>query len=106
MRGGSRMASVSDAELKQMTQEERVTALGMRTEQLTGKSLHIEFDPEAEERFTYPWAPDVDFNKRTEVDTGDMTTTEVTAKFVILWLKAMAIVLKNPRGKYSLGSVF
>ena len=38
------MASVSDAELKQMTQEERVTALGMRTEQLTGKSLHIEFD--------------------------------------------------------------
>ena len=35
------MASVSDAELKQMTQEERVTALGMRTEQLTGKSLHI-----------------------------------------------------------------
>ena len=40
------MASVSDAELKQMTQEERVTALGMRTEQLTGKSLHIEFDPD------------------------------------------------------------
>ena len=74
------MASVSDAELKQMTQEERVTALGMRTEQLTGKSLHIEFDPEAEERFTYPWAPDVDFNKRTEVDTDDMTTTEVNSR--------------------------
>ena len=55
------MASVSDAELKNMTQEERVTALGMRTEQLTGKSLYVEFDPEAEERFTYPWAPDVDF---------------------------------------------
>ena len=59
------MASVSDAELKAMTQEERVKALGMTTEQLTGKSLYIEFDPDAEERFTYPWAADVDFNKRT-----------------------------------------
>ena len=35
------MAGVTDAELKAMTQEERVTALGMRTEQLTGKfALH------------------------------------------------------------------
>ena len=66
------MASLSDAELKQMTQEERVTALGMRTEQLTGKSLHIEFNPDEEERFTYPWAPEVDFNKRTEIDTDDI----------------------------------
>jgi len=31
------MASLSDTELKQMSQEERVTALGMRTEALTGK---------------------------------------------------------------------
>ena len=98
------MASVSDAELKQMTQEERVTALGMRTEQLTGKSLHIEFDPEAEERFTYPWAPDVDFNKRTEVDTDDMTTTEVNSKIRDLLAEGYGtIVLKNPRGKHSLG---
>jgi len=50
------MAGVSDAALKEMTQEERVTALGMRTEQLTGKSMYMEFDPEATERFTYPWA--------------------------------------------------
>ena len=35
------MESVSDAELKNMTQEERVTALGMRTEALSGKSLYI-----------------------------------------------------------------
>ena len=32
------MASVTDQELKQMSQEERVTAFGMRTEQLTGRS--------------------------------------------------------------------
>ena len=30
------MESVSDAKLKNMTQEERVTALGMRTEALSG----------------------------------------------------------------------
>ena len=47
------MASVTDAELKEMTQEERARALGMTTEQLTGQSLYVEFDPDAEERFTY-----------------------------------------------------
>ena len=98
------MASLSDAELKQMSQEERVTALGMRTEQLTGKSLHIEFDPEAEERFTYPWAPEVDFNKRTEIDTVDMTTTEVNGRIRELMAEGYGtIVLQNPRGKHSLG---
>ncbi len=98
------MAGVSDAELKQMTQEERVTALGMRTEQLTGKTLYIEFDPGAEERFTYPWAPDVDFNKRTEIDSDDMTTTEVNARIRELMSEGYGtIVLKNPRGKHSLG---
>ena len=99
------MASVTDAELKAMDQEERVTALGMRTEQLTGKSLYIEFDPDAEERFEYPWAPDVDFNKRTEIDTGDMTTTEVNAKIRSLMEEGYGtVVLKDPRGKHSIGT--
>jgi hypothetical protein len=48
------MAGLSDAELKQMTQEERVTALGMRTDQLTGRAMRIEFNPDEEERFEYP----------------------------------------------------
>ena len=98
------MASVSDAELKAMTQEERVTALGMRTEQLTGKSLYQEFDPDATERFEYPWAPVVDFNKRTEIDTDDLTTTEVNEKIRELMAEGYGtIVLLNPRGKHSLG---
>lgn len=98
------MASVSDAELKAMTQTERAKALGMTTEQLTGKSLYIEFDPEAEDRFTYPWAPDVDFNKRTEIDTDDMTTTEVNQRIRDLMAEGYGtIVLQNPRGKHSLG---
>lgn len=98
------MASVSDAELKKMTQEERVTALGMRTEQLTGKSLYVEFDPDAAERFAYPWAPDVDFNKRTEIDCDGKTTTEVNHNIRDLMRQGYGtIVVKNPRGMHSLG---
>ena len=70
------MAGVSDAALKEMTQEERVTALGMRTYQLTGRAMAISFDPDEKERFEYPWAPEVDFNKRTELDVDEMTSTE------------------------------
>jgi len=98
------MAGVSDASLKQMTQEERVKALGMTTEQLSGRSLFIEFNADEEERFTYPWAPDVDYNKRRVVDTDNMTSTEVNTKMRELMNEGYGtIVIKNPRGKHSLG---
>lgn len=98
------MAGVTDADLKGMSQEERVAALGMTTEQLTGRSLFIEFDEAAEDRFTYPWAPEVDFNKRTEIDTDEMTSTEVNEKVRELMADGYGtIVMKNPRGKHSLG---
>ena len=96
--------AVTDAELKEMTQEERVTALGMRTEQLTGKSLYMEFDPDATDRFTYPWAPDVDFNKRTELDCDGKTATEVNSSIRELMAEGYGtVVIKNPRGMHSLG---
>ena len=98
------MASITDAELKAMTQEERADALGMTTEQLSGRSLLIEFDPNEEDRFLYPWAPEVDFNKRTEIDTDEMTSTEVNSKIRDLMTAGYGtIVLKNPRGKHSIG---
>ena len=98
------MAGVTDAELRGMSQEERADTLGMTTEQLTGRSLLIEFDPEAEERFTYPWAPDVDYNKRTEIDADDMTATEVNARMRELMEDGYGtIVVSNPRGKHGLG---
>ena len=98
------MASLTDAELKAMTQDERANALGMTTEQLSGRSLLIEFSPDEEERFLYPWAPDVDFNKRTEIDTDEMTSTEVNAKIRDLMAEGYGtIVIKNPRGKHSIG---
>ena len=98
------MASLTDAELKAMTQDERANALGMTTEQLSGRSLLIEFSPDEEERFLYPWAPDVDFNKRTEIDTDEMTSTEVNTKIRDLMAEGYGtIVIKNPRGKHSIG---
>ena len=79
-----------------MTQEERVKDLGMTSEQLTGRSMFMEFDPGETERFEYPWAPQVDFNKRTELDTADMTSTEVNSEIRDLMSKGYGtIVLKN-----------
>ena len=98
------MGGISDEVLNKMTQEERVKALGMETEQLSGRSLFIEFNPSEEERFTYPWAPDVDFNKRTEVDADQMTSTMLNKKMRELMKEGYgSIVVKNPRGKHSLG---
>tara|TARA_B100000745_G_scaffold286287_1_gene222109 strand:- start:31 stop:900 length:870 start_codon:yes stop_codon:yes gene_type:complete len=98
------MGGISDDALNKMTQEERVKALGMETEQLSGRSLFIEFNPSEEERFTYPWAPDVDFNKRTEVDADQMTSTMLNKKMRELMKEGYgSIVVKNPRGKHSLG---
>lgn len=98
------MASVSDAELKTMSQEDRVKALGMTTDQLTGRSMYMEFDPDATERLAYPWAPEVDFNKRTEVDCDNLTATEINAKIRSLMDEGYgSIVLQNPRGIHSLG---
>ncbi len=98
------MASLTDSELKSMTQEDRVKALGMTSEQLTGRSMFMEFDPGETERFEYPWAPKVDFNKRTELDSDDMTSTEVNTALRGLMNEGYGtIVLKNPRGKHSLG---
>lgn len=98
------MASMNDADLKAMSQEERVKALGMTTDQLTGRSMYMEFDPDAIERFTYPWADEVDFNKRTEVDCDGKTTTEVNDNIRAMMKEGYGtIVLQNPRGMHSLG---
>lgn len=98
------MAGVSDADLAGMTQDARARALGMTTEQLSGRSMVMEFDPGAAERFTYPWAPDVDFNKRTELDADALTSTQVNDGIRKLMADGYGtIVIRNPRGKHSLG---
>lgn len=98
------MASVSDNDLKAMSQAERAEALGMTTEQLTDRSLLTEFDPDEEKRFLYPWCYDVDYNKRTELDVGELNATEANSKLRSLMQEGHGtIIIKNPRGQHSLG---
>ncbi len=87
-----------------LTHEERAREMGMTTEQLTGRTQQVFFEPEESENFTYPWAPDVDFNKRTEIDADEMTTTEVNSRLRALMAEGYgSIVIRNPRGKHGLG---
>ena len=58
-------------------QEARARELGMMSEQLSGRSMETFFEPAEDENLTYAFAKDVDFNKRTEIDTADMDTMEV-----------------------------
>ena len=60
--------------------EERSYELGMHTEQLSGRTQQVFFSAEEDENFLYPWAPDVDFNRRTELDVAEMTSTEVNSR--------------------------
>ena len=84
-------------------QEKRARELGMMSEQLTGRSMETFFEPAEEENFTYAFGSDVDFNKRTEVDADDLTSTEVNRRIRELMAEGYGtIVIKNPRGKHSL----
>ncbi len=78
--------------------------LGMHTEQLRGRTQQAFFRPEEEERFVYPDAFDVDFNKRAEFDAADLKTTEINQKIRALMADGHGtIVVKNPGAKHSLG---
>ena len=78
--------------------------MGMHTEQLRGRTQQTFFRPEEEERFVYPDAFDVDFNKRAEFDAADMKTTDINRKIRELMAEGHGtIVVKNPGAKHSLG---
>jgi len=97
------LAGVSE-DTRPGSQEARAREMGMTTEQLAGRTQEVFFEPAAEENFTYPWAFDVDFNKRTEIDADDMTVTEVNQRLRALMREGYGtIVVHNPRGKHSLG---
>lgn len=85
-------------------QEQRARDMGMTTEALTGRTQQVFFEPSEEERFTYPWAHDVDYNKRTEIDADGLTTTEVNKRLRDLMSEGYGtVVIQNPRGKHGLG---
>ncbi len=78
--------------------------MGMHTEQLRGRTQQIFFRSEEEERFVYPDAFDVDFNKRAEFDVAEMDTAEINLKIRALIAEGHGtIVVKNPGAKHSIG---
>ena len=78
--------------------------MGMHTEQLRGRTQQVFFRSEEEERFVYPDAFDVDFNKRAEFDVAEMDTAEINLKIRALIAEGHGtIVVKNPGAKHSLG---
>jgi glutamate synthase domain-containing protein 3 len=86
------------------TQDDRSYEMGMHTEQLAGRTQQVFFRPEEEERFLYPWAPEVDYNKRAEIDADSLTSTDVNSRLRALMDEGYGtIVVRNPRGKHSLG---
>ncbi len=77
---------------------------GMHSEQLAGRTQQTFFSPAAEENFVYPDAFEVDFNKRTEIDAGDMDQKAINLKIRKLMSEGYGtIVIKNPLAKHSLG---
>ena len=85
------------------TQDQRARDMGLTTEALSGRSQRVFFEPAEEENFLYPWARDVDFNKRTDLDADKLTATEVNRALRDLMAQGYGtIVLKNPRGKHGI----
>ena len=78
--------------------------MGMRTEQLTGRSQQVFFSAEESGNFTYPWAPEVDFDRQTDIDGESLTPTEVNKQIRALMEEGYGdITVRNPGAKHSLG---
>jgi glutamate synthase domain-containing protein 3 len=80
-------------------------ATGMHKEVLSGRTQQRFFDVvPGEDRFTYPWAYEVDFNKRAEFDASKMEPREINLKIRQLLSEGNGtIVVKNPGAKHSIG---
>ena len=84
--------------------EERSREMGMHSEQLAGRTQQTFFSAEEAERFLYPGAFEVDFDKRAEFDAQDMEISAVNLKIRELMQQGFGhIVVKNPNAKHSLG---
>ncbi len=79
--------------------------MGMHTEQLRGRTQQVFFSSEEEENFVYPFAAEVDFDKRAEFDATDMDSTAINIKIRELMGQGHGhIVVGNPLAKHGLGA--
>ena len=78
--------------------------MGLHDEVLTGRTQQTSFNSEEGENFFYHDAYQVDFNKRTVIDTEKLDCIELNRKIKELMKEGYGtIVLKNPGAKHSLG---
>ena len=78
--------------------------MGMRTEQLTGRTQQIFFSVEESANLTYPWAPNVDFDKHADLDVEKLSAMEVNQRIRALMEEGYgSITVLNPGAKHSLG---
>lgn len=79
-------------------------ALGPHVEQLAGRTMQQFFSATEEEAYLYPFAHDVDFNKRAEFDATQMTSDHINLEIRRLAKEGNGtIVVHNPLAKHSLG---
>jgi methylamine---glutamate N-methyltransferase subunit B len=78
--------------------------MGMHTEGLRGRTQQRFFDVTEESNgYRYPDAPDVDFNRRAEIDCEKLETPEVNARLRELLNQGVGtVVLQNPGSKHSI----
>ena len=88
-----------------MAELRKISGEGMHGEQLLGRTQQRFFDVGAGSAgFVYPWAYEVDFNKRAEFDAADMDTRGINAQIKKLMGEGNGtIVVHNPGAKHSLG---
>lgn len=90
--------------MAELTQEHESHRMGMHTEQLAGRTQQTFFSAEEGRNFTYPDAPEVDFNKRTEFDATGLEATAINLKIRELMREGHGtIVIQNPGAKHGLG---
>jgi methylamine---glutamate N-methyltransferase subunit B len=80
----------------------KATELGMHTEQLAGRTQQRFFLPEEQARYTYPFAFEVDFDRRAEIDAAELQPSAINARIRELMSQGYgSIVLKNPGAKHA-----
>ncbi len=78
--------------------------MGMHTEQLAGRTQQVFFSPSDEEKLVQPDSIDVDINKSSEFDAGEIDIKAINLKIRELMSEGFGtIVVKNPLAKHSLG---
>ncbi|MGO4685453.1 hypothetical protein [Hyphomicrobium sp. 2TAF46] len=88
-----------------MAELKKANVQGMHGEQLLGRTQQRFFDVGAEgDGYVYPWAYEVDFNKRAEFDAKDMDTRGINSQIRKLMSEGNGtIVVHNPGARHSLG---